>query len=85
MVQQALIDTVLLESNEEESDLVAPLTTAPPPLPPLPPSDPNDDYSLRFEEVEPIDSEAALEILSLGGEIPEVLRRRLKQDEDEAD
>jgi predicted Rossmann fold nucleotide-binding protein DprA/Smf involved in DNA uptake len=85
MVQQALIDTALLESNEEEADLVAPLTTAPPPLPPLPPSDPNDDYSLRFEEVEPIDSEAALEILSLGGEIPEVLRRRLKQDEDEAD
>lgn len=77
MVQQAVIDATLLESGPEEATLPAPPlgSAAPPP----PPSDPNEDYSLRLEEVEPIDSDEALEILSLGGDVPELLRRRLKE------
>lgn len=77
MVQQAVIDATLLESGPEEATLPAPPLDTP--APPPPPSDPNDDYSLRLEEVEPIDSDEALEILSLGGDVPELLRRRLKE------
>lgn len=85
MVQQALIDTALLASNDDEVEGISPSLSTPPPLPPLPPTGPDDDYSLRFEEMEPIDSQEALEILSLGGEIPEVLRRRLEKIEDDED
>jgi predicted Rossmann fold nucleotide-binding protein DprA/Smf involved in DNA uptake len=81
-VQQALVD-VALQATETEStaeDLAAaPLSTTAPADPPQ--SD--DDYSLRVEEVPPLDSNEALELLSLGGEIPEVLRRRLEKAEDE--
>ncbi len=79
MVQQAVIDTTLMESAETEEK---PLTSAAPVLespPPIVGLDPNDDYSLRSEEVEPIDTEEALEILSLGGDVPDLLRQRLKK------
>ncbi len=84
MVQQAVIDAAMLDSTEVEESLPLP-TQIPPAPPPLPPTDPNDDYSLRTEEVEPIDSDEALEILSMGGDVPDLLRRRLeKRDQDEA-
>lgn len=84
MVQQAIIDAALIAPNDQIEPLAGPLATGPLPPPP-PPARPNDDYSLRFEDVEPIDSEEALEILSLGGEIPELLRKRLESRSDDAD
>lgn len=77
MVQQALIDATLSEPDQPEP--------APKPVPPSPllSDAPDEDYSLRTEELEPIDSEEALEILSLGGEVPEILRQRLQQSDDE--
>lgn len=77
-VQQALVDVAMQEADEEElpADLVAaPLTTTAPADPPQ--SD--EDYSLRIEEVPPLDSDEAIEVLSLGGEIPEILRSRLQK------
>jgi len=76
-VQQALVDAAMQETEDEDtSDMVAaPLTATAPTDPPL--SD--DDYSLRYEEVVPLDSDEAMEVLSLGGEIPEVLRKRLQK------
>jgi predicted Rossmann fold nucleotide-binding protein DprA/Smf involved in DNA uptake len=76
LVQQAIIDTTLSEPVQEES--VTPI--APPAQPML---DANEDYSLRTEDVDPIDSDEALEILSMGGEIPDILRRRLHEADDE--
>jgi predicted Rossmann fold nucleotide-binding protein DprA/Smf involved in DNA uptake len=76
-VQQALVDAAILESEEEEATAslnAAPLSaTAPADAPQS-----DDDYSLQGEEVPPLDADEALEILSLGGELPEVLRKRLK-------
>ena len=77
MVQQAIIDTALLEEDEA---LIEPASVAP-----VTPSfsatsaDAGDNYTLPVEEVEPIDSDEALEILSLGGNVPEILRKRLKK------
>lgn len=68
MVQQAIIDSTLQDSDVEE-----------PPAPAHWPPDANDDFSLRAENVEPIDSQEALDILSLGGEIPNILRQRLQK------
>jgi predicted Rossmann fold nucleotide-binding protein DprA/Smf involved in DNA uptake len=81
MVQQAMIDDTLLEQAEDEplSDLPSP---SPPISAPVIPPDSNDDYALRTEDVEPLDSDEALDILSMGGEVPEILRRRLKKSED---
>ncbi len=76
MVQQAIIDSTLLEPDQEE--VAAPI--APPAQPML---DSDEDYSLRLEEVDPIDSEEALEILSMGGDIPDILRQRLQETEEE--
>ena len=77
MVQQAMIDAALQESEEEEY-------LPPPPAPTTPVAvDSDDNYSLHIEEIEPMDSQEALEILSLGGEIPEVLRQRLQESEDD--
>lgn len=80
-VQQALVDVVIQETETEpiQADIAAaPLATTAPTDPPV--SD--DDYSLRAEETPPLDSEEALEVLSLGGEIPDVLRKRLQKSED---
>lgn len=78
-VQQAMVDVALQATESAAEDLAAaPLSATAPPDPPQ--SD--DDYSLRVEEVPPLDSNDALELLSLGGEIPEVLRRRLAKADD---
>ena len=77
MVQQAIIDTALLEEDEApvEPASVAPVT----PSLSATSADAGDAYTLPVEEVEPIDSDEALEILSLGGNVPEILRKRLKK------
>ena len=86
MVQQAVIDATLQESNDNDAAEAATVTPAAiAPTAPLVTADSNDDFSLRFEDVEPINSEEALEILSLGGEIPELLRQRLENLESEED
>ena len=79
MVQQAVIDMALLESNPDPPSASAP----PPAAAPLSFSDSDDDYSLRYEEVDPLDRDEALEILSLGGDIPDLLRQRLDELGDE--
>lgn len=79
LVQQAIIDAALQEPAEE----VSPVAPRAAPAPTQLTSDPAEDYSLRVEEVEPIDSDEALQILSLGGEIPKVLRQRLQDHEDD--
>ncbi len=81
-VQQALVDMAMQETEDEAADealVAAPLTVTAPTDPPLI----DDDYKLRTEEVPPLDSDEALEVLSLGGEIPEILRKRLQKPEDE--
>ena len=81
-VQQGLVDAAMQETGGESltEDVAAPLTATAPADPPI--SD--DDYKLRYEEVAPLDSDEAIEVLSLGGDIPEVLRKRLqKSDEDD--
>ena len=78
-VQQALVDAAIQEedANLDAGEFVsAPLSSTA--LPPLAPSS-DEDFKLRVDEVSPIDSEEALEVLSLGGEIPEILRQRLKK------
>jgi predicted Rossmann fold nucleotide-binding protein DprA/Smf involved in DNA uptake len=84
MVQQAIIDAALItEEDEAPSELPAP---APAPLSPSASSaEANDDYNLPVEALEPIDSDEALEILSLGGNVPEILRKRLKKSDEEDD
>ena len=84
-VQQALVDDAMhepepiIEETQPEILSAAPLAaTAPASVPPS-----NEDYSLRTEEIPPLDSEEALEVLSLGGEIPEILRNRLKKSQDD--
>jgi predicted Rossmann fold nucleotide-binding protein DprA/Smf involved in DNA uptake len=81
MVQQAIIDTAF---SAEEVPTPAPTVSVAPvstPTPAIPAASPNDDFNLRAEDVEPIDSDEALEILSLGGNVPEILRKRLKEDD----
>ncbi|MDX1520830.1 MAG: hypothetical protein R3264_04330, partial [Anaerolineae bacterium] len=78
MVQQAIIDAALLPENDEA---VAPTQPAAPSSANL--TDPTEDFGLRYEEVEPLETGEALEVLSLGGEIPDLLRRRLEQKSDE--
>jgi predicted Rossmann fold nucleotide-binding protein DprA/Smf involved in DNA uptake len=83
MVQQAMIDTVF---SEEEILPAAAVPTAPARAPaPAATATADADYNLPVEEVEPIDSEEALEILSLGGNVPEILRKRLKKEDEEGD
>lgn len=82
MVQQAIIDTVFVE--EAPSSVVQPAaasTLASAPTPAAAPPSSDADFNLPVEEVEPIDSEEALEILSLGGNVPEILRKRLKKED----
>ena len=77
-VQQAIIDMAMQEAEDETSSedwTAAPLISTAPTEPPIP----DDDYSLRGEETPPLDSDEAMEVLSLGGEIPEVLRQRLQK------
>ncbi len=78
VVQQALIDATLYEPEEEETPV--PARTAP-----AKPEAEDDDYSLPVEEVGLISQDEAMEILSMGGEIPDVLRQRLKKSSPEDD
>lgn len=78
MVQQAIIDTVF---SGDEILLPEAVPAAPVPVPTAAAStNPTEDYSLRVEDMEPIDTDEALEILSLGGNVPEILRKRLKKE-----
>lgn len=79
-VQQAILDAAMQDDVDEVEDVgAAPLTATAPTDSPLP----QDDFALKGDDVPLLDSEEAIEILSLGGEIPEILRRRLKKSEDE--
>jgi DNA processing protein len=64
LLEQMMIDTALLEQSQS--------------LPPPPAHHQGDDYSLGAEAVEPLDTDEALAILSIGGSIPPVLQQRLK-------
>jgi DNA processing protein len=79
MVQQALIDDELLDSAEPLPDASTGFT----PAVLTPPQDvatqSTDSYTLHVEQVEPLDSDEALEILSLGGNVPEILKQRLQK------
>jgi predicted Rossmann fold nucleotide-binding protein DprA/Smf involved in DNA uptake len=82
-VQQMMVDEVLLEDDDApesvfEAQVAAPLAATAPAEPELS----TEDYSLRAEEIPPIDSAEALELLSLGGEIPPILRDRLLKAKD---
>lgn len=76
-VQQAMVDDAMLEEDEasEEEVAAAPLAATAPAEPLL--SD--EDFALRSEDLPPIDTDEAIEVLSLGGDIPDILRRRLKK------
>jgi DNA processing protein len=81
MVQQAIIDTAFAEEETLPIESAPVVPVSAPTSPASPGTD--EDFNLRVEEVEPIDSDEALEILSLGGNVPEILRKRLKnQSED---
>ncbi len=75
VVQQAIIDVALQEPLVEAA-----------PGPVVQPVSPErgDDFSLNIDPIAPIDSQEALEILSSGGEIPEVLRKRLQKRQSKA-
>jgi hypothetical protein len=89
LVQQAVIDAAFFD---EPADLPghAPAQTviaaeAGAPLVAIPTISlqSDEDYALRSEDAEPIDSDEALDILSGGGEIPAILRQRLEQNDDD--
>jgi DNA processing protein len=80
MVQQAMIDDTLLEQAEDEPVPSASSASLATPAVSL---DPDADYALHTEDLEPIDTEEALDILSMGGEVPEILRQRLQKSEDD--
>jgi predicted Rossmann fold nucleotide-binding protein DprA/Smf involved in DNA uptake len=86
MVQQAMIDAVLLEPADERDEArPSPAPGSSSSIPPAPQTnDAANDYALHAETVEPIDSDEALEILSLGGKVPDVLRKRLKKEDEES-
>jgi predicted Rossmann fold nucleotide-binding protein DprA/Smf involved in DNA uptake len=78
-VQQAIIDAAMRAEEEAEeavkNEAAAPLTmTAPTEA-----ATSHDDFALHSDDVALLGSTEALEILSLGGEVPEVLRERLKK------
>ena len=80
MAQQAMIDDTLLEESPAPDPIPTPSVPA---TPPVLPDNSNDDYALHSEEMEPIDSDEAMNILSMGGEIPEILRQRLEASEED--
>lgn len=85
LVQQAIIDAVLLEPTNEEGAVDALAVSASSSSLTSPPfaADTNNDFALRTDDVEPIDRDEALEILSMGGKVPDVLRKRLQQEDEE--
>jgi hypothetical protein len=81
LVQQAVIDAAFFdepaELPEQAPDQVAfAAATGAPPTVSL---QSDEAYALRSDDVEPIDSDETLDILSGGGEIPAILRQRLEQ------
>jgi len=79
-VQQAIVDDVMQETDDETPSATEYPIPSPANMPPHLAVDPADDYSLRAEVVPPIDGEEALNLLQLGGApIPEVLRRKLEK------
>jgi predicted Rossmann fold nucleotide-binding protein DprA/Smf involved in DNA uptake len=81
-VQQAMIDAAIQDEEDEETPPLPELAPAPPVVTAPAPAvelDPSEDYALRSEEAPLLDSDEAMEVLSLGGEIPEVLRKRLEK------
>jgi predicted Rossmann fold nucleotide-binding protein DprA/Smf involved in DNA uptake len=79
MTQQAMIDDTLLEETPVSDPIITP---AAPASPPVLPDDSNDDYALHSEEMEPIGSDEAMDILSMGGDVPEILRQRLEKSDE---
>jgi predicted Rossmann fold nucleotide-binding protein DprA/Smf involved in DNA uptake len=82
MVQQAMVDESLVEQTDEGVSST-PSFPASPISTPIVPVDSDDDYALHTEDMDPIDSDEAIEILSMGGEVPEILRRRLEESEED--
>ena len=80
MAQQAMVDDTLLEEAPEPEPISPSLA---PVAPPVLPDNSNDDYALHTEKMELIDSNEALDILSMGGEVPEILRQRLEKSEED--
>ncbi|GAB4429522.1 MAG: hypothetical protein Kow0031_10070 [Anaerolineae bacterium] len=80
-VQQALVDDVLLDTDEEAApEAVSPAAAAPlTDTAPVAPPRSDEDFKLRVEDVPLLDSDEAIEVLSMGGDLPEVLRDRLKK------
>jgi DNA processing protein len=79
-VQQAIVDDAMQDSPAEpepppEIPAAAPLAETAPSIP----SYSDEDFNLRVEDVPPLDSDEALDVLSLGGDIPDILRQRLEK------
>jgi len=89
LVQQAVIDAAFFDEPadlpEQAPDQMAIAAEAGAPLVAIPTISlqSDEDYALRSEDAEPIDSDEALDILSSGGEIPAILRQRLEQNDDD--
>ena len=82
-VQQALVDDVML-ANQEEPEPQPELAAAPlAATAPAAPTRSDEDFKLRVDDVSMLSGDEALEVLSLGGELPEVLRSRLEKRWDE--
>lgn len=84
-VQQALVDDAMLDAADDSEPEPPPVAatlaeTAPGALPVS-----DEDFKLRVEDVPLLDSDEAIEVLSMGGELPEVLRDRLKKRKDRSD
>jgi predicted Rossmann fold nucleotide-binding protein DprA/Smf involved in DNA uptake len=77
-VQQAVIDAALLEAPDNFSGPVsAALSLGSTPT--TSPVSQDDDFDLHLADYEPIDGDEALDILSISGNVPEILRRRLQK------
>jgi predicted Rossmann fold nucleotide-binding protein DprA/Smf involved in DNA uptake len=72
MAQQAIFDATLDESDDEEIPVVQI-----PPAPAMVSTESTEDYALSMNDIGPIDPDEAEEILSMGGEIPQILQQRL--------
>jgi len=77
MAQQAVLDAALADEEDEHEQPPATPTTPPPDN--MLPAESNEDYALRVNDIGPIDPDEAEEILSMGGEIPQILQERLQE------
>ncbi len=81
-VQQALVDDALLDAADEAEPEVPPVAAPLVDTAPAAPTLSDEDFKLRVEDVPLLDSDEAIEVLSLGGDVPDVLRDRLKKRQD---